>query len=223
MAEMAPMMLIHVTLGGVAILSGFCGLLSKKGQPLHRLAGKIFVFSMITMAIFGSIIAYQKPEMITLLAGLFTCYLVLSAFLTVRCTRVLSSWQGLVLAVFALLIGVAGVYYGYQASQSVDKMYHGFSAAPYFFFGGLALLATVLDLKIYIQKGIGRISKITRHAWRMIFALLMATSSLFDGPGAKAFPDALVGSPLLLLPQIIVALLLVYWLVRILYFKQVFD
>lgn len=221
MSDMTPMMLVHIILGAVAILSGFLGLLSKKGQQIHRTAGKVFVFSMLIMAITGSIIAYQKPEMVTFLAGLFTSYLVLSALITVRNTSALYSWQGILLAVYALCIGVAGIYYGYQASQSADNLLDGFPATPYFFFGGLALLTAVLDLKILMQKSIVGVHKIARHSWRMSFALLMATSSLFDGPGAKTFPEALQGSSLLLLPQLVVAVLLFYWPVRILYFNKV--
>ena len=221
MSDMSAIMLVHVTLGGVAILSGFLGLLSKKGKLVHRTAGKVFVFSMLFMAIAGSFIAYQKPEMITFLAGLFTSYLVLSALVTVSHTWLLISWQGILLAVLSFCIGVAGLYYGYQASQSPDNLYDRFPAAPYFFFGGLALLAAILDLKVFIQKEIIGMQKIARHAWRMSLALLMATSSLFDGPGAKSFPDMLQGSSLLLLPQVIVAVLLIYWLIRILYFKKV--
>lgn len=217
---MTSTMIIHVTFGGVAILSGFVGLFSKKGFLAHRVAGRVFVISMVAMAIAGSQIAFQKPEMITLLAGLFTIYLVISAIVTVRNTLLLHSWQGFVMAFFALFIGLSGIYYGYQANLSADKLYDGFPAAPYLFFGGLALLSAGMDLKIIVQKHINGAFKIARHAWRMCLALFIAAGSLFDGPGTKMFPDALQGSSLLLVPQGIVILLLTYWLFRILYFKK---
>jgi uncharacterized membrane protein len=76
-------MIIHVTFGGVAILSSFIGLFSRKGYSMHRVAGSVFVISMVTMAISGSGIAFHKPEMITLIAGLFTIYLLISAIVNV--------------------------------------------------------------------------------------------------------------------------------------------
>jgi len=213
-------MIIHVTFGGVAILSGFIGLLSKKGFLVHRVAGRVFMISMVVMAIAGSIIAFQKPEMITLLAGLYTIYLVISAMVTVRSTLLLHSWQGYVMALFACCIGLSGIYYGYQANLSADNLYDGFPAAPYLFFGGLALISAGMDLKVIVQKHITGAYKIARHAWRMCLALFIAAGSLFDGPGTSMFPDALQGSTLLLVPQGIVVLLLSYWLFRILYFKK---
>jgi uncharacterized membrane protein len=218
--QMTPTMIIHVTFGGVAILAGFIGLLSKKGFLVHRMAGRVFVVSMLAMAIAGSFIAFQKPEMITLLAGLFTIYLVISAIVTVRSTLLLHSWQGFVIAFCAFCIGLSGIYYGYQANISADNLYDGFPAAPYLFFGGLALLSAGLDLKIIVQKHISGAHKIARHAWRMCLALFIAAGSLFDGPGTTMFPDALQGSSLLLAPQGIVVLLLAYWLFRILYLRK---
>jgi len=221
MLEFSPLMLFHVIFGCVALLSGFLALLSQKGKQVHRAAGKIFVVSMILMALAGSFIAYQKPEMITFLAGVFTSYLVISAFVTVRHETLLATWKSTLLTFPALCIGVAGIYYGNQAVQNADKLYDGFPAAPYFFFGALALLAAAMDFKIYVQKSISKVHKVARHAWRMSFALLMAAASFFDGPGANTFPAALHGSFLLLLPQCVVAVLLVWWLIRILYYKKV--
>lgn len=217
---MTSTMIIHVTFGGVAILSGFVGLFSKKGHLAHRVAGRVFVISMVAMALAGSLIAFQKPEMITLIAGLFTIYLVISAIVTVRSTLLLHSWQGFVMGFCAFCIGLSGIYYGYQANLSADKLYDGFPAVPYLFFGGLALLSAGMDLKIIVQKHINGSYKIARHAWRMCLALFIAAGSLFDGPGTKMFPDALQGSSLLLVPQGIVVLLLTYWLFRILYVKK---
>jgi len=217
---MSTVIILHVTFGGVALVSGFIALLSTKGKALHRHAGKVFVLSMLIMAFAGSIVAFKKPEMITLLAGLFTCYLVLSALLTVRSVQMLRSLAGMILALLALSIGIAGIYYGYQANQSLSKLYDGFSASPYLFFGALALVAGLSDLKIYFAKNIAGKNKIARHAWRMCFALLIAASSFFDGPGAAIFPDSMQGSFILLVPQLCVAILLVYWLVNVLYFKK---
>jgi len=172
------------------------------------------------MALVGTYIAFKKPEMITALAGLFTTYLVISSIVTVRYPWMLGSWQGIMLAVCSLCIGAAFIYFGVKALQSVDGSYHEFPAGPYLFFGIVAIVSTVFDLRIFRRKSIEGRRKIGRHAWRMSFALFIATSSFFDGPGAKIFPELLQGSVILLLPQLIVFALMIYWIVRIYKFKK---
>jgi len=217
---MTAMMLVHILFGGISIVAGFLSLFSRKGRKIHRTAGIVFVVSMSIMALVGTYIAFKKPEMITALAGLFTTYLVISSVVTVRYTWMLGSWQGIILAGFSLCVGAAFVYFGIKALQSVDGSYHGFPAGPYLFFGVMAIMSAVFDLRAFRINSIDGWKKIGRHAWRMSFALLIATSSLFDGPGVKIFPELFQGSVILLVPQIIVFVLMIYWIVRIYKFKK---
>ena len=91
----------------------------------------------------------------------------------------------------------------------------GFPAGPHFVFAAIALLAGALDLRSALRPPSGTASRLAGHLWRMGFALLLATASFFGGPGVQAFPEPLRDSPLLLVPQLAVAGLLVYWLARV--------
>ena len=46
-------LLIHASLGGVALTTGTIALIAQKGKRIHKLSGKLFFISMLTSATFG--------------------------------------------------------------------------------------------------------------------------------------------------------------------------
>src|SRR5262249_57005032 len=72
--------------GSVGILSGATAMIATKGSPLHRAAGRVFVAAMLVMSGVGAAVAplLPVPEPTSSIAGAFTFYLVLSAWMTVR-------------------------------------------------------------------------------------------------------------------------------------------
>lgn len=211
-------MMLHVVTGTVAVASGGLALAVRKGETVHRWAGMTFFLTMTISAAAGAWAAFIKPEMITVLAGLFTIYLVATSWGAAHRPDRTTGLGDVAGAVAALGIGAAGVFYGLQAQTSATGLVDGYPAEPYFVFGGLALSAGLLDAAVLIRKGIGGAQRIARHLWRMCLALFIAVGSLFTGPGATAFPDAWQGSPLLSAPELIVFVLLIVWLVRVLFF-----
>lgn len=216
---MPILMMIHVLAGTIAVLSGASALLAHKGQSLHRAAGNLFFFSMAVSAIAGSVVALQTPTMITFIAGLFTFYLVLTSWLTVRIQCQNTLIFNILNLVFAAVIGYLGITSGMTALESADSLLHGYSSEPYFFFGGLAAFCAILDATMIWRGGYSGAHRIARHLWRMCLALYFAMGSLFTGPGAQIFPESLQGSWVLSLPENIVALLMIFWLARYLVFR----
>ncbi len=214
---MSPLMLVHVVAGTISVLAGATALFATKGSKTHRTAGNLFFTFMLLMAASGSIIAWQKPSMITFLAGVFTLYLVATSWVTIRRSAPNIGIFELIAPLVAMAIGAAGIWFGLEALQSVPALKDGFSAEPYFFFGGLALFAAALDINLLFRRGVAGRHRIARHIWRMCFALYVATGSLFTGPGARAFPESIRDSFLLSVPENVVALLLVFWLARVLF------
>jgi hypothetical protein len=90
----------------------------------------------------------------------------------------------------------------------------GFPPMMFFMFGGVALLGTLLDLRMLVRGGIAGVQRTTRHLWRMCLAMLIATMSFFIGQ-AKYFPLAVRQSGVLKVPVLLVLAALLYWLVRI--------
>lgn len=212
-------MTAHVAAGTIAVLTGATALFARKGSRLHRAGGNLFFVFMLISAGVGAYRAWHKPEMITVLAGVFTCYLVATSWATImRKKGERDAFAALALPV-GLAIAAAGALSGYEAQASAGGLKDGYPAEPYFFFGGLALFAALADASVLLRGAVGAAHRIARHLWRMCFALFIAAGSLFTGPGASAFPEEIRGSPLLSAPELIVLAAMLFWLVRVLFTK----
>ncbi len=214
---MSFLMMIHVVTGTVGVLSGAVALFARKGATVHRGAGVVFFVTMLISAGVGAVIALMMPEMITMLAGVFTCYLVTSSWWTARHGDARTDFATAAMAAVGLAVAAGGMVFGLEAVSAPDGTKDGYGPEPYFVFAGLALLAAGLDGSVLIRRGIGGAQRIARHVWRMCLALFIAAGSLFTGPGATAFPEAWQGSPLLSVPELIVLVMMVFWLVRVLF------
>jgi len=207
------MVILHIIAGSIALFSGFSAIYYKKGSKQHRRWGKIFVYSMAMMGGLGAYLAYFKPEFISTINGLFTVYLVTTAWVTVKGEKkeVGNFEKGafiIVLTIFSL-----DMYAGTLAMNSESGLYHNFPAGIYFFFGSVAGIATIFDGKLLFNGGISGAARMTRHIWRMCFALLIASASFFLGQ-MQVFPQVLQRMDILALPVLFVLFTLVYWLYK---------
>jgi len=66
--------------------------------------------------------------------------------------------------------------------------------------------------------GISGRQRITRHLWRMCYALFIATGSFFLGQ-QQVFPVFLRGSIFLTIPALLPLPLLIYWFLRVRFSK----
>lgn len=211
---------VHVIAGSLAVLSGVTALLVRKGTRPHRFAGRSFFAAMSVTALVGAYVALLAPETLTVLAGVFTFYLVVSAWAAVKRKPAQSGVFEFFLGLWALSIAIAGFLFGMEALNSPDGLKDSFSSEPFFFFGGLALLAGILDLYTIVRRGISGAQRLARHLWRMCFALFIAVGSLFTGPGAQVFPDSLRESGLLAVPENLVLVMMFGWLAWVLFGRR---
>lgn len=79
---MSPILAIHICGGILGLISGAAAMSFRKGSPRHVLAGKIFVFSMLIMASGAIYLAILKHQPGNSGGGIFTFYLILTAWLT---------------------------------------------------------------------------------------------------------------------------------------------
>src|SRR5205807_3448626 len=82
---MIPLLALHLTVGSLAIVSGFVALYAAKGATLHRRSGTIFAYAMLSMTLTGIAVmaAGGRTSSANILAGLLTTYLVTTALTTV--------------------------------------------------------------------------------------------------------------------------------------------
>ena len=209
------MILLHIIGGLTGLTSGAVALSARKGGTLHRKSRMVFVYAMSVLSISGAVMAALKPERISVIAGLLTFYLVVTALLTVRRRGQGVQWMDVAAMFFGLAVGITGVIFGIgRLSPEIDGPPPGLAVV----FGAVALLAAFGDVRMLLSRSIPWAQRIARHLWRMCLALWIATASFFLGQ-ADLFPESLRVMPLLCTPVLLVMLLMFYWLVRVLFMQ----
>jgi hypothetical protein len=209
----AALLTTHIAAGGVGLVSGFGALALRKGSPLHRLAGKIFVPAMVVMLGLGGVLGVMDGRWTFAVGVLFGIYLTLSAWAAARYPDGVGR-HGRSLGVFAALI--AATYLG--------LVILGATAGPAgaadgsrglvigVIFGGLAALGARTDFRAARNGGITGAARIRRHVWRMCATLFFASGSFFLGQ-MDEFPRAIQG-PGWFVPAFAPLVLMVFWLWR---------
>jgi uncharacterized membrane protein len=211
-ATQAALRLTHIGGGLAAIAAGFTAVIAPKGRPLHRASGTVFFLAMLAMAGLASVLAVNKGQTMNTVAGAFTLYLVLTAWVTVR--RQPDRVGRLEVAGMLMALTVSGfaIYQAYQGSLNPN----GIDGAPYqvaYVFGALAAIAAAFDLVTLARRGLHGSDRISRHLWRMCLALFVASGSFFLGQ-MKVIPHALRGPHLWVL-AFLPLVALVFWLIRV--------
>ena len=209
---------IHIIAGLMALASGAVALYAAKGSPLHRKSGTLFTVSMLLMTLSAAIISiFLRIDHINGVAALFTAYLVCTAWLVTQ-RKVLESRA--ILTAFALCIAMLGVYalklwFAFDADPKTLMTKNGPSQAL-LVFGALSFLCAALDVRMLWAGQIAGAHRLVRHLWRMSFAMLIATASLFTGQ-MQVFPrwvrkSSILGLPVLAIPVLLVLVIMLYWL-----------
>jgi hypothetical protein len=208
------LLVLHIGGGGIAILSGFAAFAVGKGGRLHRLFGLVFVVSMLTMAVAATILASRIPQRGNIGGGLLVCYLVASAWLTVRRKPGTIGRLEIALCAAAAAIAVTIFLLGLQAERSPTGTLDGFPAGPFFALAGLAALFALLDVPMILRGGVSGARRTARHLGRMGLALFFASGSFFIGQ-QKVMPASIHGSPILYGLGLAPLGMTLYWLVRL--------
>ena len=211
---MSAFTLFHIVAGSAGLVAGAAALSVRKGGRLHARAGNAFFAAMLAMAGTGAAIAAAKPERGTAVIGLFTCYLVATAWMTARRRDGLAgNFERSALAV-AIACAAAMLAFAAMASNSPTGRLDSLSAAAHYPFAFLAALAAVLDLNFLLRGRLERRQRIARHLWRMCAALAIAAFSFFLGQQDE-FPAAWRGLAIWFAPPFAVLAAMIFWLVRV--------
>jgi hypothetical protein len=201
----------HIGGGSIGVLSGFAALFAPKGGRIHRLAGKVFLVSMLTMAGVAACVApfMASQQWSNTIGGVVTGYFVLTGWAAARRPSGRLGWPEAAAVVAPLgVLGVIGLGFALGTNGKDGAP----APAPYVM-GGLTLLAAQSDLRVIWRRGLVGGQRLARHLWRLCAALLIATGSALAQP--RIVPPALQTSPLLLLPILAILGMMTYWLARL--------
>jgi len=211
-------LLVHAVAAGLGLVLGSVALYAAKGATLHRKSGLLFVFAILTMSLTGAGMAAVTGNVGNVVAGLLTAYLVITALITVRPSTAGLRRLEVGAMLMALALGMTCVTLGFQALASPNGTRFGIPFVVFFMFGTVALLAGIGDIRMIRSEGLRGVHRLTRHLWRMCYALWIATASFFLGPRArvaKVLPEPLLNPALLALPVVLVLVVMFYWLWRV--------
>jgi hypothetical protein len=223
----SPILVVHICAGILGLLSGTAAMSFRKGSPRHAQAGKVFVASMLTMAVVAVYLATVRHQPNNIGGGIITFYLIGTAWLTARRRDGETSVFDWVVLLIPLTLGILTWMSGLRAVRSGASLLDGVPVGMTFFMGSVMLLAGAGDVRMLVRGGVAGTKRIARHLWRMCFGLFIAAGSFFLGPSnrplrllsevgiGQRLSPALFSTTLYLILSILPLILLMFWLVRV--------
>jgi hypothetical protein len=211
---------IHVAGGLAALASGTVAFAVRKGGSLHVRFGIAFCVAMFVLGLTASILSPLKSPPDSPIGGIMVCYFVATAWLAARRRSGTAGAVEKIACAAIVLIALAMFFRGVQLALAPVP-----PAAPpgpfaLFAIGGFCLLAGIGDLRWILRGTATTRQRITRHLWRMSFAFFIATGSFFLGQ-QDVLPQAVRGSPALLVLAFAPFALMLFWLVRVRYPRSI--
>jgi len=206
---------VHFAAGLAAIIAGAIALSVTKGGQLHKRSGMAFTWAMIGLGLTAAVIGTYEMVPSQVFAGLLVVYLVFTAMATVKPLPGIGSRINVALMVLAFAYAVVSLYGGVNewldpAVEVVGRP----RVVPPLVIGTIILLAAIGDLRAIRAGGLQGSRRLTRHLWRMCFALFIATGSFFLGQ-MKFIPEPVRIVPLLLVLAFAPLPFLLYWMWRV--------
>jgi len=223
----SPILVVHICAGTLGLFSGAVALSLRKGSPGHVLAGKVFVASMLTMAVGAVYLGLVKHQTSNIGGGFITFYLIGTGWLTARRRDGETSGMDWVALLIPLTLGILTWMNAIKVVRSGASSQDGVPVGMTFFMGSVMLLAGAGDVRMLVRGGVFGVKRISRHLWRMCFGLFIAAGSFFLGPSNRPLrllsavgvgqhlSPVLFNTPLYLFLSILPLALLIFWLIRV--------
>ena len=223
----SPILVLHICAGTVGLFSGAAAMSFRKGSPRHVRAGRVFVASMLIMAVGAVYLGIVKDQPSNIGGGIITFYLVGTGWLTARRRDGETSRMDWVALLIPLTLGILIWVNGMGVLRSGATSQNGVPVGMSFFMGSICLLAAAGDVGMLLRGGVFGAKRIARHLWRMCFGLFIAAGSFFMGPSNRPLrllsavglgqhlPPVLFNTGLYLFLSVLPLVLLIFWLVRV--------
>jgi hypothetical protein len=223
----SPTLIAHICGGTIGLFSGTAAMIFRKGSPRHVAAGRIFAVSMLLMGIAAVPLAVLNHDPNNISGGIFTVYLIGTAWLTMRRSENTTSRLDWLVLLIPLILGIRSWIIGLMVLRSGATSLKGVPVGMILFMGSVMLLAAAGDVRMLVRGGLIGRSRISRHLWRMCFGLFIAAGSFFLGPSNRPFrllsavglgqhlPALLFSTTLYLILTILPLVLLVFWMLRV--------
>jgi hypothetical protein len=167
----------------------------------------------VTLGCTGAAIALWDGPDANAIGGFTASYLVITALTTVRPVTPASRRLDLGAALLGLAVGLTSLVLAF-ASLGTGRTIDGIPGVIFVMFAAIGLLGGAGDIRVMRSGPLRGARRLTRHLWRMCWALWIAVSSFFLGQ-TDVMPEAIRIPGLLALPVVTVVVVMVYWLWRV--------
>jgi hypothetical protein len=205
---------IHIAAGMAALAAGGLAIAMRKGGSAHAAAGRAFCASMLVLGVTASILSPLKSPPESPVGGLVVCYFVATAWRTARWRAGTPGWFEKIACAVGLSMGIAILGAGLALANAPMPPSAPPGPGALLALGAICLLAGLLDLRFILRGALTPTQRISRHLWRMSFAFFIATGSFFLGQ-QDVMPQAVRGSPVLIVLAVAPIVLMLFWLVRV--------
>ncbi|MEQ1734561.1 MAG: hypothetical protein ABL940_12870 [Bacteroidia bacterium] len=200
---------LHILAGATGLIAGTINMVRKKGDKLHVLFGKAFLYGMLTAGCCSFALAVIHPSLFLFMVGVFTIYLVGTGERYLFLKQLHLTQKPLVidwaLTIFMAIGGLTLIGAGIHGLINGNTF-----GLVYVVFGGSGLKNVYDDVQNYQGKITNKNYWLLVHIGRMSGGYIAAFTA-FLVTNSDKFPVAIQGTILWLLPTIIFVPLIVYW------------
>ena len=168
------LIIIHASLGGLALLSGGIAIATKKGGNWHKKSGIVFFYSMLVSAIVSMIVALM-PEHLNLFLfsiGLFSTYFLLSGYRSLRYKdKGVNLGMDRIFSSSVILVGISMVIFPLILLSKLNVVLCVFGAMSCYF--------GTRDLILYRNPEKLRQDWLRQHVGKMMGGYISAVSAFF--------------------------------------------
>jgi hypothetical protein len=178
---------IHIVAGSVSLISGVVAMTSKKGKPVHRLAGKIFFWSMTTACALGlNAGIFRSGYLIFIPIALISFYQVASGYRILHIKNLHNSgqatWVDWLLTIGMSITTLAFIGWGVMSLQTDI-----FLSIVLFSFSTIGMYCCGVDLYHYVRKPTDKNYWLFIHIFRMSHGFIAALTAFLVN-NSKLFP-----------------------------------
>ena len=200
-------LVLHVAGGATGLIAGTTNIIRKKGDRLHRLVGKCFLFSMLTAGFSALLLSYMITNYFLFIVGVFTIYMTATGrrYISIDKTGKAPGAIDWVLTIFMLMTAV--VFLGLGVIRLIEKETFGI---VFIVFGYIGFRFSLIDISNYLGKNKAPNYWLTGHLQRMTGSYI-ASLTAFLVVNSKYLPAIFPSFVVWLLPTFLLLPFIFIW------------
>jgi len=200
-------LILHIVGGTIGLLTGTLNIARSKGDKIHRQAGKLFVWAMLTVGFSALVLSAIHPSYFLFMVGIFTLYMIGTGnrYLFFKQANKLPSMVDWIITITMALFGFLFVALGIWFLLKSD-----FFGLVFLTFGSFGLLFVRTDITNYQGKSKAKNYWLLAHLQRMTGGYIAALTA-FLVVNAKHSPVQIPPALFWLFPTIILVPLIIRW------------